>query len=66
MPEIEGKDRCEEDDEVSKELDSDAQPTVGHVAEEIVMLKMKIFQSIHNCGHNLYLFSPPDVVAVKV
>ena len=24
-----------EDDEVAEELDSDAQPTVGHVAEEI-------------------------------
>ena len=64
MPEIEGKDRGEEDDEVSEELDSDAQPAVGHVAEEIVMLN--IFQSIHNFGHNLYLFPPPDVVAVKV
>ena len=40
LPEIEGKDRGEEDDEVSEELDSDAQPAVGHVAEEIVMLKI--------------------------
>ena len=34
LPEIEGKDCSKEDDEVAEELDSDAQPPVGHVADE--------------------------------
>ena len=34
MPEIEGKDCSKEDDEVAEELDSDAQPPIGHVADQ--------------------------------
>ena len=34
VPDIEGKDSSKEDDEVSEELNSDAQPPVGHVADE--------------------------------
>ena len=34
MPEIEGKDCSKEDDEVAEELDSDAQPPVGHIADQ--------------------------------
>ena len=34
MPEIEGKDCGKEDDEVAEKLNSDAQPPVGHVAEQ--------------------------------
>ena len=34
VPEIEGKDCRKEDDEVAEELDSDAEPPVGHVADQ--------------------------------
>ena len=68
VPEIEGKDCSKEDDEVAEELDSDAQPPVGHVADQNVIMdgifNWSAWSSSLYFSFNLFL--PPDVVAVKV
>ena len=47
MPEIEGKDCSKEDDEVAEELDSDAQPPIGHVADQNLIRRECDVLSIH-------------------
>ena len=53
LPEIEGKDCSKEDDEVAEELDSDAQPPVGHVADENCNEEGKLCFSIDLSIHSI-------------
>ena len=61
VPEIEGKDCGKEDDEVAEELNSDAQPPVGHVADqnqdEERIFHLSKHLSIHSSS---YLFIHPS------